>query len=96
MSLPHRVAPPANRPANASAGVRVASIGQFQDGPIAVQRRLPQIRAQFDDAWQLIGLWRRRRRDRAILRSLSAREIRDFCPRQAEAEEEMSKPFWRG
>lgn len=44
---------------------------------------------------QAIGLWLRRRNDRAMLRSLSLRDIHDFCPRHTEAEAEMSKPFWR-
>jgi uncharacterized protein YjiS (DUF1127 family) len=44
---------------------------------------------------QVIGLWLRRRSDRAVLRSLSLRDIHDFCPRHTEAEAEMSKPFWR-
>ena len=42
-----------------------------------------------------VGLWLRRRNDRAMLRSLSQRDIHDFCPRHTEAEAEMSKPFWR-
>ena len=44
---------------------------------------------------QAIGLWLRRRNDRAMLRSLSLHDIHDFCPRHTEAEAEMSKPFWR-
>jgi len=44
---------------------------------------------------QAVGLWLRRRNDRAVLRSLSLRDIHDFCPRHTEAEAEMSKPFWR-
>jgi len=44
---------------------------------------------------QAVGLWLRRRNDRAMLRSLSPRDIHDFCPRHTEAEAEMSKPFWR-
>jgi uncharacterized protein YjiS (DUF1127 family) len=46
-------------------------------------------------AWNGIGLWRRRARERAELRSLMRREIIDFCPKPADAEREMSKPFWR-
>jgi uncharacterized protein YjiS (DUF1127 family) len=72
-----------------------ATTAQLETHPVAAHRALSQLRTQFIDAWQLICLWRRRGRDRAALRSLSPRDIRDFCPRQAEAEEEMNKPFWR-
>ena len=44
---------------------------------------------------QAVALWLRRRNDRAMLRSLSLRDIHDFCPRHTEAEAEISKPFWR-
>jgi uncharacterized protein YjiS (DUF1127 family) len=44
---------------------------------------------------QVLALWRRRHQDRAMLRSLSPRQIADFCPRQADVEAEMHKPFWR-
>ena len=57
----------------------------------APERRRSQVRG----IWQVVGLWFRRRNDRAILRSLSARDLHDFCPRHTEAEAEMSKPFWR-
>lgn len=95
MSSPHRVASATKRAANASASERTASVGQFQDDPIAAQRLLAQMRVQVGGVWQLICVWRRRHRDRAILRSLTPRQIRDFCPSEAEAEAEMSKPFWR-
>jgi uncharacterized protein YjiS (DUF1127 family) len=77
---------------------RVAAGGAtaaLENHPVAAHRALSQLRTQFIGAWQLICLWRLRSRDRAALRSLSPRDIRDFCPRQAEAEEEMNKPFWR-
>ena len=44
---------------------------------------------------QVVALWIRRRKDRAMLRSFSLRDIHDFCPRDMEAEAEMNKPFWR-
>lgn len=44
---------------------------------------------------QLLASWLRRRNERAMLRSLSRRDIHDFCPRHTEAEAEMNKPFWR-
>ncbi len=43
----------------------------------------------------VVGVWQKRRRQRAELRRLSWREMQDFCPRLTEAEEEMNKPFWR-
>jgi len=52
-------------------------------------------RSKLRDIWQVVGLWLRRRNDRAILRSLSPRDIHDFCPRHTEVEAEMNKPFWR-
>lgn len=45
--------------------------------------------------WRIVGLWHRRSKDRAMLRSLSPRDIQDFCPRHTEAEAEMNKPFWQ-
>lgn len=93
MSSFRRVAPTSHRAVNASAA-RATSARQFQDNP-AVARLLSQTRAQLGGAWRLICLWKRRQRDRAILRSLSSHQIQDFCPREAEAEEEMNKPFWR-
>ena len=63
--------------------------------PIIARRLLAPLGAQLGAAWRVICLWRQRHRDRAVLRSLSPHQIQDFCPRQAEAEEEMSKPFWR-
>lgn len=94
MSSLHHVASATPRPGKASAAVSAAP-AQLRNDPVTVRRLLLQMRAQLGDAWQLVGLWRQRSRDRAALRSLSPREIRDFCPRQAEAEEEMNKPFWR-
>ena len=45
--------------------------------------------------WHVGMLWLRRRKDRAMLRSLSQRDIHDFCLSQTDAETEMNKPFWR-
>ena len=53
------------------------------------------LRQQTTIAWQLVGKFRRRARERAELRSLSDREIFDFCLNRTEAEHEMHKPFWR-
>ena len=44
---------------------------------------------------QALSLWIRRHKDRAILRSMSPRDIHDFCLSQTDAETEMNKPFWR-
>jgi uncharacterized protein YjiS (DUF1127 family) len=46
-------------------------------------------------AWRTVREWRRRWRSRRQLRSLTAREIRDFCPDLTVAEREAGKPFWR-
>jgi uncharacterized protein YjiS (DUF1127 family) len=39
--------------------------------------------------------WARRWRSRRELRSLSQREIADFCPKLTDALREADKPFWR-
>jgi uncharacterized protein YjiS (DUF1127 family) len=57
----------------------------------AAERKQSQLRR----VWQVVCLWLRRHSDRAILRSLSARDLHDFCPTYTEAEAEMNKPFWR-
>lgn len=62
--------------------------------PAAVDR-VQQACAQLRGIRQVLGSWIRRRNDRAFLRSLSPRDLHDFCPRQSEAEAEMNKPFWR-
>jgi len=62
---------------------------------VPVDRAADRQRSQVRGIWQVIGLWLRRRNDRAILRSFSERDLHDFCPRHGEAEAEMNKPFWR-
>lgn len=57
----------------------------------AAERKQSKLRG----LWRIIGLWRRRRNDRAILRSLGPRDIHDFCLSQTDADTEMNKPFWR-
>jgi len=95
MSSLHHVASAAHRAGNASAAVSAGPAHQFQSDPVTVRRLLAPIGTQLSAAWRLICLWKQRHRDRTVLRSLSPRDIRDFCPREADAEEEMSKPFWR-
>jgi uncharacterized protein YjiS (DUF1127 family) len=53
------------------------------------------VRPRAAGAWRIILEWRRRRRSRQALRSLSLREIRDFSLDIAAAEREARKPFWR-
>jgi uncharacterized protein YjiS (DUF1127 family) len=60
-----------------------------------VTKLLSSVRDRCLRAWNGIGLWRRRARERAELRSLTRREIIDFCPKRSDASREMSKPFWR-
>jgi len=81
----------------------------LRDGPITTQRSsavVSTVRAlaneavdrrcsRFSGIWQTMGLWLRRRNDRAMLRSLSPRDLHDFCLSQTDAETEMNKPFWR-
>jgi uncharacterized protein YjiS (DUF1127 family) len=62
---------------------------------IAADFLIAHIRAPIA-AWYSIALeWRRRARSRRQLRSLTPREIRDFCLDPMEAEREVNKPFWR-
>lgn len=61
----------------------------------SVDRRAEGTRPPLRGIWQVVVLWLRRRKDRAMLRSFSLRDIHDFCPRDTEAEAEMNKPFWR-
>lgn len=61
----------------------------------ALERVPEQVRSQLGAVSQVVSLWLRRRRDRAVLRSLSQRDLHDFCPRRDEAEAEMNKPFWQ-
>ncbi|MGG5819955.1 DUF1127 domain-containing protein [Falsiroseomonas sp. HW251] len=42
----------------------------------------------------LVGEWRARSRDRALLASLGHRELRDIGLSPGEAAMEASKPFW--
>ena len=95
MSSLHHVASAAHCAGNASAAVRAGTAHQFESDAVSVRRLLAPIGTQLSAAWRLICLWKQRHRDRTVLRSLSPRDIRDFCPREADVEEEMSKPFWR-
>jgi uncharacterized protein YjiS (DUF1127 family) len=62
---------------------------------IAARSLLTHIGVPLAAAWQVVREWRRRWRSRRQLRSLTAREIRDFCPDLTVAEREAGKPFWR-
>jgi len=67
-----------------------------RNAPEALVDHVPERqRSQVRGIRQVVGIWLRRRTDRAILRSLNLRDIHDFCPRHTEAEAEMNKPFWR-
>jgi uncharacterized protein YjiS (DUF1127 family) len=46
-------------------------------------------------AASVVREWARRWRSRRELRSLSQREIADFCPKLTDALREGDKPFWR-
>jgi uncharacterized protein YjiS (DUF1127 family) len=56
--------------------------------------------SQDPDGLQLLGqtvsLWLRRLRERAELARFSERELRDIGVTAADADVELSKPFWRG
>jgi uncharacterized protein YjiS (DUF1127 family) len=52
------------------------------------------LRARAIRAWLVVQEWACRWRSRRELRSLSQREISDFCPKLTEALHEAEKPFW--
>jgi uncharacterized protein YjiS (DUF1127 family) len=62
---------------------------------LAVDFLSVHVRPRAAGAWRIILEWKRRRRSRQALRSLSLREIRDFSLDIAAAEREARKPFWR-
>jgi uncharacterized protein YjiS (DUF1127 family) len=53
------------------------------------------VRTQANVAWSLLREWLFRWRSRRELRSLTQREITDFCPKLTDALHEAEKPFWR-
>lgn len=95
MSLLHNLTGTRHQPPGISAFVRAAPSHTFAPGPIRTHRVMSRMRFVFETVRRTLGLWLRRRNDRAMLRALSLRDIHDFCPRHAEAEAEMNKPFWR-
>ncbi len=56
---------------------------------------LASIRSRMSRAWLLVCEWRCRARERAELRSLSRRDVADFCRSTSDARHEANKPFWR-
>jgi hypothetical protein len=62
--------------------------------PAATHFFSTHVRTRIAVAWS-IALGKRRSYSRQMLRSLSPREIRDFCPDLMRAERESKKRFWR-
>jgi len=62
---------------------------------LALKRLLARVMVPVTALGGIILEWVRRRRSRQALRSLSRREIRDFCLDLMETEREAGKPFWR-
>jgi uncharacterized protein YjiS (DUF1127 family) len=94
MSLVSDVMPAARRSGIATQGLIVALTHQNTRVALfahAAERK----RSQLADIGRVVGQWLRRRNDRILLRSLSPRDIHDFCPKYSEAEAEMNKPFWQ-
>lgn len=48
-----------------------------------------------NDGFALIGVWRRRIRERRALAAMSERDWRDFGATRADVMREIGKPFWR-
>jgi uncharacterized protein YjiS (DUF1127 family) len=94
MSLVRDAATPTPCSHNASSTVSMASTRGTASEAL-VDHAAERNRSRLRRVWQVIGLWLRRRKDRAILRSLSPHDIGDFCPKYTEAHVEMNKPFWR-
>lgn len=94
MALIRDVTTATQRSSNAPSGVRRARL--HQDLRNALLNHVAEVkRFRFRTIWQVLRLWTRRRKDRVILRSLSPRDIHDFCLSQTDADTEMNKPFWR-
>jgi uncharacterized protein YjiS (DUF1127 family) len=51
--------------------------------------------ARLSPIGRMLKVWQRRRRGRIELSRLTHRDIFDFCPSLADAEQEINKPFWR-
>lgn len=84
-----------SRPGRPTMAARATAVCYLRSTPIAVDRAAEKERPLLERIRQVLALWHRRHHDRAMLRSLSPRQIADFCPRQADVEAEMHKPFWR-
>ena len=93
MSVLQDVATAAQRPASTS--IVSMSSARRNAREVFVDDTAKRERPPLHRIWQVVVLWLRRQHDRKILRSLSLRDVHDFCPRHSEAEAEMNKPFWR-
>ena len=82
-------------PDHTMTATRAAAIRHLPPTPISVGHAAEKKHSLLGRIRQVLALWRRRHQDRAVLRSLSPRQVADFCPRQADVEAEMNKPFWR-
>jgi uncharacterized protein YjiS (DUF1127 family) len=94
MLLVEDAATPTQRSHNTSSTVSMASAHGIASEALA-DDAAERNRAHLRRIRRVVGLWLRRRQDRAMLRSLSRRDIHDFCPKYTEAEMEMNKPFWQ-
>jgi len=59
------------------------------------RRKRPRLRDIWNLGCDMVELWRQRRDERAELRTLGMRDIRDFCPKYTDAQIEMKKPCWK-
>ena len=82
-------------PSRTTMATRAAAVRHLPPTPIPLSHTAEQKHSLLERIRQVLTLWHRRHQDRAMLRSLSPRQIADFCPRQTEVEAEMHKPFWR-
>jgi uncharacterized protein YjiS (DUF1127 family) len=68
------------------------SLTNAQLKPGALARPGAALLARLSDR---LGVWRRRVRERAVLESLTDRELADFGASRADVYREVSTPFWR-
>jgi uncharacterized protein YjiS (DUF1127 family) len=82
------------RPKFRSIDVAMSSCADSREGTISYAALASFVQLRLT-VWHVIREWGRRWRSRRELRSLSQREIVDFCPKLTEALNEAKKPFWR-
>jgi uncharacterized protein YjiS (DUF1127 family) len=74
-------------------GASAATVAVLDQSAISIGNTIGRIRNM--RIWPTIREWVRLWRTRRELRTMSQREIADFCPKLTDALREADKPFWR-